>query len=93
MQIKLLTLDSSEYSLEQQLRKISEEHHEVISCFQRFDLDLACELFDLMQACKTALEILDNRRLVRVSEAQLRHIAKLKQRHEEGKIKLLEDEE
>jgi hypothetical protein len=93
MQIKLLTLDSSEYTLEQQLRKVSEEHHEVISCFQYFDIDLACELFDLMQACKTALEILDKLGTTRVSEAQLRHIAKLKQRAAEGKIKLVEDEE
>lgn len=87
MQIKLLTLDSSEYTLEEQLRKISEEHHEVLTADEE---NLASEIIDLMQACKTCLERIKPRL---VDEANKAHIAKLKQRASEGKIKLVEDGE
>jgi len=97
MQIKLLTLDSSEYTLEQQLRKISEEHHEAISLSSnlgKYYRELAGELLDLMQACKTVLEILekdygDEHFIENANEI---HILKLKQRHAEGRIRL-EDED
>ena len=89
MQIKLLMLDSSGYTLEQQLRKISEEHHEVLTALA---VDLACELIDLMQACKTCLEMLEHECYTGyIAEQNEQHIAKLRQRAAEGRIKLIEE--
>ena len=97
MQIKLLTLDSSDWNIRDQLRKVSEEHHEVIilgdDIVKNYH-DLSYELFDLMQACKTALEILQRGYGDEsfIDDAEYLHKQKLKQRHADGKIKLLEDE-
>jgi hypothetical protein len=88
MQIKLLTLDSSEYTLEEQLMKISEEHHEVLTADN--ELDRVCEIFDLMQSCKTYIEMSS---IYMTEYAQEKHIIKLKLRASVGKIRLMEDEE
>jgi uncharacterized protein YciI len=44
-----------------------------------------------MQSCKTALEIINNN-WEYVDTVNCDHIDKLKQRHAEGKIKLVEDD-
>ena len=86
MQIKLLTLDSSDWTLEQQLRKISEEHHEVLRAVEFNTVYLAEETIDLMQSCKTFLEMLPSYDVLKANE---NHIAKLQLRALQGKIKLL----
>lgn len=92
MQIKLLTLDSTNITLNKQIDKIEEEFNEVYADYLAGDYqNLAEELIDLQQACKTSLEILENYKICNVELANIKHIAKLKQRASEGKIKLIED--
>lgn len=91
MQIKLLTLDSSDYTLEQQYEKVKEEFEEVREAYCKNEYEFASELIDLMQACKTCLEILEIDFTIKIVNDE--HIAKLKQRASEGKIKLMEEDE
>lgn len=86
-QIKLLTIQSREWSLQEQLEKISEEHYEVLTA--RKPEHTAEELLDLMQACKTALEIMNNLGLINLEFENLKHVAKLSERASFGLIKLL----
>jgi hypothetical protein len=93
MQIKLLTLDSSGYALEQQYQKVKEEFEEVKEAYCKNNVELIAETLDLMQACKTLLEILerDYQWEADILSHNNIHIAKLKQRAAMGKIKLMED--
>lgn len=71
------------------MEKISEEHHEVLTT--RMPEDTAEELFNLMQSCKTALEIMNNLGLINIEHENLKHVAKLKERASFGLIKLFQE--
>ena len=94
MQIKLLTLDSSGYNHMMQLEKIIEEYHEVLKAYYQNDaFECAKELIDLMQASKTMLEMIEDIYDIDTRTVNEQHIAKLKQRAADGRIKLIKESE
>jgi hypothetical protein len=97
-QIKLVKFDNGNWDIFQQLKKISEEHHEVLTLGFAPNITherMSEELLDLMQACKTGLEILarDYGGNYYITKANFKHIAKLKQREALGLIKLMDESE
>jgi hypothetical protein len=89
--IELLDFNIANYdkfNLYTQRKKIYKEHLEVMITMDY--KDLAGELLDLMQACKTCLDILQKQTgdMNFVKNANERHINKLISRHKNGDIRL-----
>ena len=100
--IDLPTFDSSKWCICDQIPKIIEELNELLEAFG-FDgcsddkvknHNILSELLDLTQACKTGIEIFENKLGSQfVALALQAHREKLEERHRTGKIKLLMEEE
>lgn len=86
-------LDSSDWNIHEQLRKVSEEHHEVIAESKYISENyytLAGELWDLIQSSFTALQILEREYGDKyfIESTNNRHCTKLRDRNDDGKIKI-----
>lgn len=89
--MRIIKLDLSKYTKEQQLDKMKEELDEVIEAFsEESEARVVEEIWDLIQACLGLLFMYCSSKMLFVTTYVL-HTIKMRDRHNEGRISIEEE--